>query len=176
MKLQSLPSLIHPRSNLWHSPMPCQPRDSAPPPGKSSSVVVFLISTYLRTSFTSDVSSSASSYFANQQGRASRSALSSPLSNLFDLPLEPISYPPLSPKRRNDLQRKSTIFGLLKKTQSAMSLRSTTDAAAPEGPAMATLAPVEVKRALSLRADKGFSTSKREKKVPPPIVVVPYQE
>jgi len=158
--------------------MPCQSQDSAPPPGKSSSVVVFLISTYLRTSFTSDVSPSASSYFADRQRRAPRSALSSPLSNLFDLPLEPINYPPLSPNRRNDQspQRKSTILGLLKKTQSAINLRSTTDAAAPEGPAMATLAPVEVKRALSLRVDKGFSTSKREKKVPPPIVVVPYQE
>jgi hypothetical protein len=172
MKLQSRLSLIHPRSNLWHSPMPCHPQDSAPPIGNSSSVVVFLSSTYLRTS---DVSPSASSYFA---GRAPRSPLSSPLSNLFDLPLEPINYPPLSPKRRNDqsLQRKSTILGLLKKTQSAISLRSTIDAAAPEGPAMATLAPVEVKRALSLRVDKGFSTSKREKKVPPPIVIVPYQE
>jgi len=154
--------------------MPCQPQDLALPLGKSYSVVVLLISTYLHTSFTSDVSPSASSYFA----RAPRSALSLPLSNLFDLPLEPINYPPLSPKRRNNqsLQRKSTILGLLKKTQSAMSLRSTTDAAAPEGPAMATLAPVEVKRALSMRVDKEFPTSRREKKAPPPIVIVPYQE
>jgi len=57
-----------------------------------------------------------------------------------------------------------------------MSLRSTADAAAPEGPAMATLAPVEVKRAFSVRVDKGFPTSRREEKVPPPIVIVPYQE
>lgn len=103
------------------------------------------------------------------------SPLGSPLSNLFDLPLEPINYPPISPRCRAEqpLQRKSTIFGLLKKTR---------DAPAPGVPPDLTPVNTEklethgVKTDVGAKVEKGFLSVKREKKVPPPILVAPYQE
>jgi hypothetical protein len=89
---------------------------------------------------------------------------------------------PGSPTERP--QRKSSILGLLNRTHSMKSVRSAADSIASVAPALSALT-VNARNveANSTKIDagaspltKGLLGFKKEKKVPPPIFVVPYQE